>query len=122
MISQGVIIKNGHVLMVKQYVQRGDIVWNFPGGGIEGYETPEQACIREVKEETGYEVAITRLLMKNTSKYTFEAEVIGGSLYVDKEHEANNDIIEAAWISMDDKEKFDSYTMPVLELLNLPTR
>ncbi|WP_307449681.1 NUDIX hydrolase [Paenibacillus sp. V4I3] len=37
--------------MVKQYVQRGDIVWNFPGGGIEEYETPEQACIRETKKK-----------------------------------------------------------------------
>ncbi|WP_409276075.1 NUDIX hydrolase [Neobacillus sp. SCS-31] len=122
MISQGVILKNGRVLMVKQYVQRGDIVWNFPGGEIEGDETPEQACIREVKEETGYEVAITRLLAKKSSKYTFEAEVIGGSLHVDKEHEANTDILEAAWINLDEKEKFDSYTAPVLQLLKMSTR
>ncbi|WP_316568767.1 NUDIX hydrolase [Neobacillus sp. YIM B06451] len=122
MISQGVILKNGQVLMVKQYVQRGDIVWNFPGGGIEGDETPEQACIREVKEETGYDVAIIRLLVKNSSKFTFEAEIISGSLHVDMEHEANTDILEAAWISLGDKEKFDSYTAPVLQLLNTPTR
>ncbi|WP_059170391.1 NUDIX hydrolase [Bacillus sp. FJAT-27445] len=119
MISQGVVIKGNYVLMVKQYVQRGDIVWNFPGGGIEMNETPEWACIREIQEETGYEVAITRLLAKNDSKYTFEAELIGGSLHVDKEHEANSDIIDAAWISLDDKEKFDSYTTPIIELLNL---
>ncbi|MFC4322963.1 NUDIX hydrolase [Litchfieldia salsa] len=43
MISQAIIIKDNKLLMVKQYVQRGDIVWNFPGGGIERNETPEQA-------------------------------------------------------------------------------
>lgn len=40
MISQAFIIENDKVLMVKQYVERGDIVWNFPGGGIEMGETP----------------------------------------------------------------------------------
>ncbi|WP_156390146.1 NUDIX hydrolase, partial [Paenibacillus sp. Root444D2] len=58
MIAQAIIIKNQYVLMVKQYVERGDIVWNFPGGSIEQYESPEQACIREVKEQTGYDICI----------------------------------------------------------------
>jgi len=35
MISQALITRNDKVLMVRQHVQRGDIVWNFPGGGIE---------------------------------------------------------------------------------------
>jgi len=44
MIAQAVIIHNGHLLMVQQYVERGDVVWNFPGGGVEEGETSEQAC------------------------------------------------------------------------------
>ena len=67
MISQALIIKDNRILMVKQYVERGDIVWNYPGGSIEVNESPEQACIREVREETGYEVEISRLLFKNVS-------------------------------------------------------
>jgi ADP-ribose pyrophosphatase YjhB (NUDIX family) len=62
MLSQAVITRNNEVLMVKQYVQRGDIVWNFPGGGIEEGETPEEACLREVEEETGFIVNIVTLL------------------------------------------------------------
>ena len=62
MISQALIIREGQLLMVKQYVFGGWIVWNFPGGGIEEDETPEQACIREVKEETSFDTVIKSLL------------------------------------------------------------
>ncbi len=42
-------------------IKRRDIpVWVFPGGGLEIEETPEEGACREVLEETGYEVRITR--------------------------------------------------------------
>ena len=45
-----VVQEDGSFLMVK----RRDIpIWVFPGGGIETGETAQEACIRELKEETG---------------------------------------------------------------------
>lgn len=117
-ISQGIIIQDNKVLMVKQYVQRGDIVWNFPGGGIEDDETPEVACIREVKEETGYDVTIENLIHRSSNKFTFIANIIGGHLHLDSMIEDNADIIDVAWIDINDKDKFDEYTTPAIDLFS----
>lgn len=117
MISQAIIIRNNEVLMVRQYVQRGDIVWNFPGGGVEQGESPEEACIREVKEETGFDARIIQLLDCSKDKYTFDAEIVGGELGLDKTNEDNSDILEVAWVSLEDRDKFDTYTRPVIEML-----
>lgn len=48
-------------------VKRKDVpIWVLPGGGIEHNETAEEAVIREVEEETGYQIQIER----KCSEYT----------------------------------------------------
>ena len=45
------------VLLIKR---KDTPIWVLPGGGIEPGEKEEEALIREVKEETGFDVQITR--------------------------------------------------------------
>ena len=47
------------VLLVRQ---SADGLWSTPGGVIEPDETPAEAVIREVSEETGLKVTVVRLL------------------------------------------------------------
>lgn len=49
----------GHVLLVKPAYRTE---WMIPGGIVEAGETPAEAAIREVQEETGLTVCLTALL------------------------------------------------------------
>lgn len=118
MISQALILKDDKILMVRQCVKRGDIVWNYPGGGIEANETPEQACIREVKEETGLIVKELELIHEtDKKKYTYYVKSFEGNISLDKNLQGNEDIVEVKWIGIDEHDYFDPYTRPMLEHL-----
>lgn len=56
--SAGVIIKHGdEVLLCKRSpYETLPNIWSIPGGGIENGESPGQAAIREVHEETNIEL------------------------------------------------------------------
>lgn len=113
MLAQGVVISDGKVLLVKQKVKRGDIVWNYPGGGVEPGETFEQACIREVLEETGYTVKIIKLLIQRKEKQVFLCELISGTLSI----EDDEDILDVRWIDLQEDMYFDDVSRPVVEMV-----
>ncbi|HEX2030442.1 MAG TPA: NUDIX domain-containing protein [Actinomycetota bacterium] len=54
----GVLVRRGQggpeVLLASRRTRRGDLVWGLPKGLVEAEETPEEAAVREVREETGW--------------------------------------------------------------------
>lgn len=50
---RGVVVRNGMILLT--YEVSTD-QWFIPGGGLEGTESTQQCCIRELAEETGFVV------------------------------------------------------------------
>ncbi len=82
-------IMDGKILLVKRGREPGKGSWAPPSGFVEAGETPEEACLRELKEETGMEGMIKRLLgvyLERTRVYgevlviVYLVEITGGEL------------------------------------------
>jgi 8-oxo-dGTP diphosphatase len=56
------IVKDGRLLMVRRIKQDGGLEWAGPSGQVEPGETPEEAVVREVREEVGLNVVVERRL------------------------------------------------------------
>lgn len=55
-----IIPKNNKLLMIKRAKQEENLVWSFPSGKVNETESLEDACIREVYEETNIKVTIIK--------------------------------------------------------------
>jgi ADP-ribose pyrophosphatase YjhB (NUDIX family) len=61
--ATAVLIEGQQILLVKQRVSgSSERQWSLPGGQLQRGETLAQCLIREMREETGLEVALDRLL------------------------------------------------------------
>jgi 8-oxo-dGTP diphosphatase len=99
--------------------------WTMPGGGVELHETVEEAVVRELREETGYDVVLGRVLGVDTHvvpveqrwvrtgrplrgvRVVFEAEVVGGELT----REVGGTTDEARWVALADVPALDRVSL-----------
>lgn len=68
----GVVLRQQDVLLIRVTDIKGRPVWSFPKGRLDAGETPAQAAIREVLEETGWHCRIEADL--STTEYWFQRE------------------------------------------------
>lgn len=68
----GVVLRQQDVLLIRVSDIKGRPVWSFPKGRLDAGETPAQAALREVMEETGWYCRIDADL--STTEYWFQRE------------------------------------------------
>lgn len=112
--AYGIVIKDGKVLLSKQFGDKYDL----PGGGVDLGEDLKVGVIREVKEETGIDVADPQEVgVENSFFYAGHAtknsyhsvliyyvcKYVGGELSTDGFDEWEKECAEMAeWIPLDD--------------------
>jgi len=76
-VVAGLIKSDGKILVCQR--RRGDtfgLMWEFPGGKLKQGETPEQALVRELREELGVAAGVGPELFRTKHSYAELSEPI----------------------------------------------
>ena len=101
-LCAGAVVRDaeGRLLLVRRGRPPSAGLWSVPGGRVEAGETPAQAAVREVREETGLEVNVGDLLatveIGEFLVHDFAAHVVGGEL------RAGDDAADVRWCTFDE--------------------
>ena len=69
-VAAAVVIRDGEVLLTRRAEgQHLAGLWEFPGGKLEDGESPEEALVRECKEECDIDVAVAEILEVTHHRY-----------------------------------------------------
>lgn len=114
MIGVGAVVFNaeGEILLIKRGKNPHYGRWMIPGGALEWGETLEAAAVREVREETGIEIAIESFIETIEAILPgdeghhfvimdFAARSIGGIL------KADSDALDAVWAPVASLARYD---------------
>ena len=120
-VSIGVVANDGKVLLIKRKKQEGALLWQFPGGQVESYETSAEAAVREVNEETGIVcsplLSLGQRMHPNTNIeiHYWACEYITGEAFV----KAPDEVSEILWCEYDAIDHYITTSIfpPILDYL-----
>lgn len=115
---------DNQVLLAKRGIEPDKGWWDSVGGFIEEGESPQEAAIRETKEEANLEIELLDLLGVTKGTYhdqlilpiSFTAKIISGKM------KAGGDVAELKWFSLNDLPKNIAFAGNLLALKVLKER
>lgn len=125
--SIAVFNSDGHLLVG---LRKDTWKWNLPGGRIEEGEKPEQAAVRELREETGIRVPQKDLVFLGAGKTSNGVLVFSFEVRVDRrrpttKHDPDEECVCWTWVDCKNglpskyKKRWNCKTDITLELLGL---
>jgi 8-oxo-dGTP diphosphatase len=114
--AYALIVDDRDRVLLALWNESDEPLWTLPGGGVELNETVEEGAVRELREETGYDIELGRVLGVATIvippeertvarsgwfrgiRVVFDATIVGGEL----RHEVDGSTDEARWIPLTD--------------------
>ena len=112
--AYALIVDDQDRVLLASWNEGAEPQWTMPGGGVELEETPAEGAIRELREETGYDVELLQVLGVDTLvvpaehrieppgrpmksvRVVYDARIVGGEL----RHEVDGTTDEARWIPL----------------------
>jgi 8-oxo-dGTP diphosphatase len=105
-----VVRGDGAILLVRRGRPPGLGEWTLPGGKVERGETPSEAIVRELREETGLDVRVTATLgtvLLDTREFSY---AIQGHRCSPRDDAAplhpGDDVCDARWVDPSDLAPF----------------
>ena len=103
-VVAGVVLKEENkYFLIQEKQPKAYGLWNFPAGRVDVGESIEQTAVREVKEESGYNIDLIKELKifhetaTSVVKHVFEGKIIGGELKIPED-----EILDAKWFTFDE--------------------
>jgi bifunctional NMN adenylyltransferase/nudix hydrolase len=113
--SDAIVIKSGHILLIKRGFNPGKGLWALPGGHLNLDETQQQCAIRELKEET--KIDVPKVILNNSiadsedfqhPKRSLRGRVMTKAFLIDlgvgplPKVKGSDDAVRARWIPLAD--------------------
>lgn len=102
-IVGGVLRKENKILLVQEAQEKAYKQWNFPAGKLDDGETIFEGAVREIFEETGCKVKLTKVLPiisskeRNLVRITFLTEILEENIQFD-----TKEILDVKWLEIED--------------------
>ena len=88
-------------MLILRHVYRRRYAWGLPAGFLNAGETPGQAAVREVKEEIGLDVEVTRVHAVHPVRSRHMEVIVVGTVATDQTMRPNHEIFEGAFVAPD---------------------
>ena len=118
-VIAAIILKEDKLLITQRSLNdQLSLKWEFPGGKIEEFETPEECLKREIFEELSIDIEVVSFFMSSIYKYefgeielcTYFCKVISGQIHLNVHHDFR-------WIGYKDLVNFE-YCPADIEIVN----
>ena len=95
------VVKDGKILMTQEKKEKVRGLWNFPGGNLDSDEYIFDAAVREMKEETGYDVKLGSLVGVFSAsidcQFIYFTGEVSGDMKIDPA-----EVLDVKWIPLDE--------------------